>query len=237
MKHFLTGVIAALTLSVGSALAAPLAPSGTVGLSGTTTADPVHGGILSIVNDDLIGFQLDSTPSTLLAGAGGNLQNRVMKPGSGLLIFAPRIRDTFNDESVIVSITEIVISGFAGFDTDVEYRTDGLGNVGPNEASRSADGNDITLSYGVPIVIGFDVGQPQQTSFFPSIATNATEYALIGTATISGYVSDINGVQTGAFLSTTIDGVAVPVSPVPLPASALLLFAGLAGLGALRRST
>ncbi|THH39174.1 VPLPA-CTERM sorting domain-containing protein [Aliishimia ponticola] len=165
-----------------------------------------------------------------------------MTKPTGDLVFAPRIRDTYNIDGGFFAITGMQLTGYGDTSLEVEYRTDGLGDKGPTSASRSADGNTVTLRYGDPLLIGALVGQSQEESLFPSLVTDATDYDLTGTATIFGYLIDdatyLAGggvVQDGELISVMIDGLAVPISPVPLPASASLLGAGVAGFGLLRR--
>ncbi|KPP89428.1 MAG: PEPC-term domain secreted protein [Rhodobacteraceae bacterium HLUCCA08] len=226
-----------------SVLAAPLAPGGVVNPVGTTAADPVHGGVQFVINDSLLGFAIDPMPVTPFTNVGGNLQNRVSERPSGFLTFAPRIRDTYNIHGGVFAIVGMQLTGFAGFSTDLDYRTDGPGDKGPTSASRSADGDTITLRYSDPLRVDSLLPGVQEDSLFPSIATDAEAFALTGTATIFGFVLDEDdfdpnlGVnQPGTLHSVTIDGVAAPiVAPVPLPASALLLLAGLGGLIVARR--
>ena len=233
---------AALFLFFSSpAFAATLLPDDTVGLSGTTeAADPDLAGLVQ--NDNLLSFRMDPNPATPFTDAGGVVQNRVTRStNTGNLIFAPRIRDTFNTEAGRFIISRFTLTGFSGFATDVDYRTDGLGSSGIEAASRSASGDQLEFSFPLGLRVDSVVSGVQQESLFPSIKTDATNFTLTGSMTIFGYLRRFDA--TGAPIAimdedralVTLTGLAVPVAPVPLPASALLLLAGLAGLGAMRR--
>lgn len=246
MKRIILGALFAL--GFGSAtLAAPLNPGSVVFPTGTTFADPVHGGVQLITNDSLIDFRMDPTPATI-TDLGGAIQNRVTERDDGGLNFAPRIRNTFNIDGGIFAIVAMQLTGFGAFDIDAEFRTDGLGDKGPNSYSRSADGDIITVRYSNPgfeggLVIGSLAGQPQEESLFPSFVTDAQNFALTGTATIFGYLIDEDRYNAGGgifqdpdadLITVTVEGLAVPAPAVPLPASVLFLAAGLAGLGFMR---
>jgi hypothetical protein len=244
--------LSALLVSAATALgAAPLLPGGVVFPTGQTFADPVHGGGQLIVNDELIGFRMDPTPATPLTDVGGQLQNRVTRRSGGGLNFMPRIRDTFNIDGGFFAITGMRLTGFGMANIDADFRTDGSGDKGPTSYSRSVDGDIITMRYtNLPpattggLVVGALFGDPQEESLFHSLVSDATEFALTGTATIFGYQINADEYRAsgrafadGELISVTVDGVAVPVAApaVPLPASVLMLGAGVAGFGLMRR--
>ena len=100
-----------------------------------------------------------------------------------------RIRDTFNIDGGIFAIVSMQLTGFGMFNIDGDFRTDGLGDKGPDSYSRSVDGNIITMRYSDTnqqggLVIGNLLGQPQEESLFPSFVTDAEHFALSGTATV-----------------------------------------------------
>ncbi|MEP1698792.1 MAG: VPLPA-CTERM sorting domain-containing protein [Paracoccaceae bacterium] len=235
--------VVSLTLLLSSpALAATLMPGEVVFLFGTTAvADPDLTGVE--LNDNILPFRIDPNPATPFTDIGGVVQNRVTRSdNTGNLIFAPRIRSTFNTEVSRFVITSFSLTGYSGFATDVEYRDDGAGQEGIEFGRRSASGDQ--LEFGFPLGLRIDSVTPgvQRESLFPAIKTDATNFALTGSMTIFGYLRrfDITGeplpVMDEDRASVTITGLAVPITtPVPLPASALLLLAGLAGLGAMRR--
>lgn len=219
---------AVLTLLASPLVAATLPPGGVIFPTGTSVAtDPDQAG--PIINDNLI-------PAAFGAGffqATYNLQNRVVLSNTlSTLIFSPRIRDPFNSGgfSTRFSIVAFSLTGFAGFNLlDVDFKTDGPGDKGPTSVSRSANGDLLTFRYGDPLHNDF-FNPPgiRDESLFPTIKTNATRFKNNGTMTLFGRRSDAE--PDDPLLTLTIDGIAVP-AVVPLPASALLLLAGIVGLG------
>ena len=131
---------------ISSASALPLAPGAVIFPTGTTSAaNPDLAGVNQ--NDNLIQFRMDPTPGTPFTDVGGNVQNRVTENASGNLIFGPRIRDTFNIDGGTFGILGFRLEGFGTFSTDVDFRTDGLGDKGFTSVSRSNDGNIMTFRY------------------------------------------------------------------------------------------
>lgn len=199
----------------GQAASVNVLPGTSAELFGTT--NDAEGGALAgaVLTDNLIGFTLED----YLAGT---VQNRVtLADSDGTLTFAPRIRDIV---SLIPALEFSVITGFSltgygGAETLIEYRTDGLGDDGPESVSRSADGDVLTFRFDRPAL------DLTEESYFLSIDTDATAYALTGTMTIFGRR---DAGSAGLVDSVTITGLAVPEMPVvPVPASAWLLLGGL----------
>lgn len=258
MKNFklATLVVASLAALNAPAFAVTLNPGGVVFTSGTTAAaQPELGGVVQ--NDNLIPFTVDPTPGTPFNNAGGNVQNRVAENSDGKLIFSHRIRDTYNLEGGTFSVLAYSVTGFEGFTTDVDFRTDGLGDKGFTSVSRSVDGDRMTFRYDDPLYVdAFNPPGRQETSLFPSILTDATDYDLSGTMTIFGEFTRTEtddgafeplgfGFQSVSFFEPVeenfyridLTGIAVPteISEVPLPASSVLLLAGLAAMARLRK--
>jgi hypothetical protein len=100
----------------------------------------------------------------------GKLQDRVVKSRvNGTLSFCLFIRDT--QQHLPGAITAVARGNFADFQTDVEFRVDGSGRIGPKWANRSSDGENITFDFEKePVHSGND-------SRFFFILTDATEYA------------------------------------------------------------
>ncbi|QDV74826.1 PEP-CTERM sorting domain-containing protein [Botrimarina mediterranea] len=213
-------IVAALTSVADFAGAALLAPGGVVGLAGTTVA--VAPELAGTVQDDpLRPFEIRDAGDNLLLS--GNFQDRVSRSDDlETLVFSPRLRDTVSTIGAApIEIIAMTITGYGGYTTDVEFRTDGLGDVGPNLASRSADGEGLRFQYTTSPIVA-----PAE-SYFNSILTNATAFAPIGTATIHARIG-----STGPVFSTTLQGINVPV---PEPTSSVLVLGALGLAAAVRR--
>lgn len=222
-------IFAALAISFalnGPAHAVAVNPGDFAFLPGTTAAaNPELAG--TVANDNLIAFDKFITAFQTI---GGNVQNRVVESDDlGTLIFAPRIRDTYNIATVSYQITGFQLDGYAGWSTDINFRTDGLGDKGPSHVVRSVDGDTLTFAYTDPLHIDGIAPGLQEESLFPSILTDATSFSETGSMIIFGF---LNEDPTEAF-SIVIDGLAVPV---PLPAPFALLAGGLAMLALRRKS-
>jgi hypothetical protein len=216
MRSLQTFASLAVLLTTASASAIPLAPGGSVTPVGTTSAAEPNLVGLVVESDPLRSFQIvDGLGNVLVEG---NLQDRVLRSAAlDTLIFMPRLRDLIGS-GVIVGLVD---SGFADFSTDVEYRTDGSGDVGPDEISRSGGaGDELTFDY-EPSVI-----DPPDEALFLSALTDATEFAPIGTTTI--FARDV----AGALYSVTLEQTN---APVPEPSALVMGGLGLIGLAASRR--
>ncbi len=110
------------------------------------------------------------------------------------------------------------MNGFNGFTTDVNYRTDGLGNIGPNAVTRDTTGNTLFYRYDPNLIL------PPNEGLFLSVLTDTTGFDLSGAFTI--YAQNDFGASV---FSTSLKGVSAP-SAVPLPAAIWLFGSGLIGL-------
>lgn len=202
-------------------LAVPVAPGdANVAMGGTTfAANPDLGGVVQ--SDPLRAFEIrDNLNNVILTG---NLQDRVAKSdNTGTMIFGPRLRDLANPAGGPTAwITALQIVGYNGFTTDIDFRTDGLGDVGANDVSRSADGNELLFGYDPNIIT------PPDEALFLSVFTDATAFAPVGTATIFAQT------DFGAnVFSVTLEQINVPI---PEPTTFVGLVVGLVGLGLTRR--
>ena len=108
--------------------AVPVTPGGNVALSGTTVAArPELAGV--VVEDVLRPFTINDASGLV---ATGQVQDRVIREtASGTLTFSYRI---INDVSSAGPIVYFYPRSFTGFATDVDFRLDGLGTVGPSAA-------------------------------------------------------------------------------------------------------
>jgi hypothetical protein len=214
-------VLAAL-LVAGNASAVSVTPGMTGDLYGTTVLDNADlAG--EVIRDQLLPFQVVNNIGTLLVQ--GYVQDRVVRSdNTGELIFAPRLRD-LSSPSGTAWISGFAMTHYEGFSTDVDYRSDSLGDVGANRVSRDADGGRLFFSYDPSLLL------PPDEGLFLSVATDAQAYDLSGMFTI--YAQNDFGADV---YSTQLLGVAAP-SAVPLPAAAWLFATGLVGMiGFMRRS-
>jgi hypothetical protein len=234
IHHLIAGaILAALPFAVN---AATLVPGGVISVPATTAAaDPSLAG--TVINDDTQNLLVDVLGGGSIFAIGVRLQNRVVRSAvDGTLIFAPRIEASFNNTGANFLIDRMEITGYSDFDIDATYRVDGLGDRGPTNASRSADGNIVELVFGFPLVGGTLASQPQESSYFPSLKTDATEFSLEGRIAVFATWLAPSGNESFRF---DFGGVAIPVlsttvPTVPLPASWLLL-AGALGLGGIAK--
>lgn len=227
MNKFKLGVVA-LFCSVTAPVQATVVVPGSLGnLIGTTVAaEPDLAGV--VVNDNLVSF---SFPATALTDASGSVQNRVVESHNlGTLIFAPRIRGTSNSGLGDFQILGFSLDGYAGWETDIEFRTDGLGDVGPDYVTRSADGDTLTFLYDSSDPIDMFSGIFGETSLFPTILTDAPSFSLSGTMTIFGI--DVSDPTT--ILAVTLNGIAIPQA-IPVPAPLVLFGSGAVLLGWIAR--
>jgi hypothetical protein len=142
-KTLLAGMFCA-TLFGGAALAVPLAPGDQVNLNGTTTAQtPWLAGSGS--NGIIQAFEI--------VDAGGNavfqgsfVMDVVESNDLGTLRFRHRI---VNTQAVgNRRVTRVDLAGYQGFQTNVDYTTDGSGVVGPDASSRTASGTQVAFFFG-----------------------------------------------------------------------------------------
>ncbi len=194
------------TLTPANSSAALLASGDTIALAGTTVA----------MQPELAGTViLDSSIYDSVAPSGNNVfqvgievTNRVVRSTlDGSLIFAPRIVPTLNNTGGNFLIDRVVTDGFTDFTLDVNYRSDGLGDRGPNNASRSVSGDQLSFDFLFPLVVSNLFENPQEQSYFFSIHANATAYANTGSMSIFGRHLNYPG-ETFEFNYT---GLAVPI--------------------------
>jgi hypothetical protein len=216
-------MILGLTLCSSVASAAILDPNGSISLSGTTaTSDPNLAG--SVVYQNQIGFSVtDDGGNTLLTG---NYIDTVFRSNNtSTLIFSGRIQDlTYVGENDL-GIYDWSVTGYSGYQTDVEYRTDLIDpdtmapytGLGPNQASRTTDGDLLTFDFETEL-------SPPESSLFSSVATDASLFEQTGMVFfgIENFINDEDYL-------VEISGISAP-SPVPLPAAFWMFGSGLIGL-------
>lgn len=229
----LKGVILGVTIAVSPTLSStvPLLAGGSVALPGTTVAvEPYLAG--AVVNDNVLTNFIDVAPVSIFA-IGTQVQNRVVRSDAdGTLIFAPRLMTTFNNTGGNFLVDNMTLFGFGDYAVDVNYRTDGSGDRGPTSANRSADGQDLSFDFGFPLVGANLFANPQEDSFFLSLNTEETAFALTGR--ISVFARHVN--YPGDTFRFDFGGIAVPApATLSLPSTLSLVLGALGLIGALRR--
>jgi len=221
---------AVVILTTVGSQAATLLPGGSTFLPGTTLVDrPDLAGL--ILEDDILD-PYDFYDELVYTG-GHLVQSRVTSTTGSALNFSVRLRDPQNTGYLDLLVDTVTLTGYAGFDTDVLYRTDGSGDAGPSFASRSADGDAITFDFAFPLFFGNLAQEVHQESYFLSIVTDAPSYAQTGRMIVTGHSSE----DPGTILTAEISGLWAPAAlpAVPLPLSGWLLLSGLGAFGILRR--
>ena len=204
-RQLIVVACSALLLVPATGLAVPLG-LGDTALSGTTSAArPELAGIV-VAEDMLVAYDFFGSGGEHLVG---NVQNRVLLAVDGTYDFYWRI---IPDASSTGEITALRVGGFDGFALDGDFRTDGLGDVGPDIA-RNLGGGFVNFLF------SGGVG-PDEESLFFFLDTEATSYSAAGAYDLlcadSGCISDAYGT----------------FAPVPEPSTMVLLMAG--GAAALR---
>jgi hypothetical protein len=137
------------------------------------------------------------------------------------------------DDASTFSIYQAIFTNFSGFTVNVVYAS-GSG-VAPDSAGRGPAGGGIAFSYGN---VGAPTLGPSENTAYLLIATNATNYDSLGSASINGSNYDGEGSCTPFNVDHCrggqVQGLFEPTL-VPEPSSALLLSLGLAGIAAFRK--
>jgi hypothetical protein len=136
----------------------------TVDVRGTThAADPTLGG--TVLVDELRAFS-GTSPSGPVSG---RMQDRVVRQADGKLAFYYRIYELRGDNIDYIAVTQFTQAGYPNL--DVDFRTDGLGVIGPYRVST--DGANIKFEFAATRPIS-----PSELSRFMYIrpATGATNY-------------------------------------------------------------
>lgn len=177
----------------------------TVPVGGTTfAARPELGGV--VIRDALVPVNVTDTLGNVLFK--GNLQDRVVKEnGTGTLDFYQTLRsDTTMPMRAFLEDARRI--NFGGVITDMDYRTDGLGNP--------AD-HPWTAAHPSPALIDFNFGPnhaviaPGDMTLFYFCRTNATTYDVNGKTDLQ-FLSPATGGASHALLTT-----AEPIAPQTPP--------------------
>ncbi|MBM1220978.1 hypothetical protein JQU17_16605 [Ponticoccus sp. SC2-23] len=225
---FIPAAVLAVAVALpGAARAATLIPGDTVIMPGTTAASNPEVAGATLATQQLF---WNSYPQPSLFIQGGVHEVSVQRSDvTGGTIISHTLTNWINTATDVMLIDGFSITGYAGFDTDVSYRTDLAGDRGPTTAERSADGDTLSFNFFQALNVGYLVQQVREDSFPVSILTDANSYEATGRMTIWGRI--VGDTSTDPF-SVSIGGVYVPsmATPIPLPASMLLLLGAVAGL-------
>jgi hypothetical protein len=165
MSRRITFIVWIFFIIEAPALAVPLAPGNFVDLNGTTTAArPELAGV--IIEDVTRPFSVDLGGGVVVSGV---VQDRVVRENvAGTLDFYYKITNNPNSHG---SIDFVVREKFIGFSTDVDWAIDGVGTVNPDQATRTADGEEVLFDF-----LAVNLLDPGEESRYFFIKTNATTY-------------------------------------------------------------
>jgi hypothetical protein len=216
IKKALPSCLLCLMITAGDAAAASLEAPDLEALAGTTAAASPE--LEGIVLEDVI------RPFAIEWGAGqsvtGTIQDRIVRSDvDNTLIFSYRI---INDTTSDAPLRFVMREDYAGFTTDVDWRSDGLGMIGPNFATRSFDGSQVSFFFNGQAMI-----DPGEDSYFFFIKTDATTYNEGGQGVIAVTGSENNG---RSFHFDTFQPLVVP-----LPNALFLFVSGIVGLVLVKR--
>lgn len=216
--------VTALTLSLpfmllGAAANALVVPPSVFPTGTTVAARPELAGVVLADVIRPFSFTISGAGGTVLIE--GEIQDRVVRSDlDGTLDFYWRI---FNQSTASPGVTPALYdlsfrNGFDGFTTDVDYRLDGLGDLGFVLGDRAGD--SVVFSSSDFATIG-----PGDSSYFWFVKTNATAFDESGSGSLTGVDFDGRDPQ-----GVGIIPVLFAPAEAPEPSSGFLLLSGLAGL-------
>jgi hypothetical protein len=198
-----------LLLAASASHAVPIAAGGFISpLPGTTVAArPELAG--TVVEDTVrnVSGTFTETGQTFSL----QVQDRVVRAVDGTYDFYYQVTMLDKPPSYPLSIRR---GGFVGWSTDIGWRLDGSGSLAPESGSRTADGDRLQFNFAFGVPVGAE-------TYFMLIDTNATAYAMTGTATVDlSPAFNVNGYASFATFAPA----------VPEPSTYALFGFGLAGL-------
>jgi hypothetical protein len=212
---FIASSIFGIFAVANTAQAVTVAPGTTVNLPGTTlAADPsLAGTVLLDISDNF------SLPATTAPGAptiSGVVQERIVRETStGDLDFYWRVYDVTGGSLGYFRIGDFNSSVF-----DANYRTDGLGAVGPTSVTRSSGSDSSFANFNFENASGNNtLPAGGSGSYFLFLHTTATQYAQNAFFDVA---------SSGTFTASSLFAA---YSPVPLPSSFVLMLLGLGVIG------
>ena len=223
---FLVAAIATVAALAGSqsAFAVVVAPGATVALPGTTSAaQPFLAGV--VLQDELIPFSLAVSQQSQDLITGTVQQRVVQENATGTLDFYWRITQLSGG-----SLGYLRVGNFITNTYDANYRTDGLGDVGPTSLTRFTNGlggatNDFSANFNFVNAASGTTLASGQSSLFMFLHTNATTYDKKAFFDIA---------SAGTFTASASFAAYGPTA-VPEPGTYALLIAGLGVVGVVVR--
>jgi hypothetical protein len=209
------GVLFVLCLAFGTAQATTLTPYTSTPLSGTTVfAEPQLAGTIIVDEHQAFSYSADA------GEVKGDVQIRIIRSS---------VDDTLDFSWLITNystsagyIDNFYLRDFISPEYNANYRTDGMGDIGPSSAYLNA------ARYEGYVYFNFDTSlAPNKSSMFFFLDTSAKYYAK---------TAEFDVRSDGGYSASSAFGTYAP-SAVPLPAGIWLLGSGLLGLIGLRRSS
>jgi hypothetical protein len=212
-----------LFTNINTASAVAVAPGATVALPGTTAAaDTFLAG--TVLVDESFNFSLPASQSSSNLITGTVQQRVVQEAVTNTLDFYWRITSLSGG-----SLGYFRVGNFVNNVFDANYRTDGLGSVGPTSLTHFTNGlggatNDYGANFNFSNAAGQDTLAAGQESKFMFLHTDATQYARTAFFDVA---------STGTYTASQQFGAFAPA--VPEPETYAMMMAGLGLIGAIVR--
>ncbi len=209
---------ALLFFGVGSASAVTVAPGASASLTGTTAAaEPNLAG--TVLEDELINFSLFAAQGSTGLISGVVQQRVVQETTTGFLDFYWRITELTGG-----SLGYFRLGNFNSPVFDANYRTDGLGDLGPSSIHRFNAPYTQYVNFGFTDNLGASMLDPGESSKFFFLHTTATSYDKTALFDVASF-GTMTASQTFAAFTPA----------VPEPETYAMMLAGLGLVGAMAR--